>query len=150
MPDKTKLSRHESRELAYKLIFAFDFNREENPEDLYNTYIEESGELSSEISHELFAGTAGNIEKIDIIIQEYSPTRKVSRIAKAAVTALRLAIYEMTREENPTPAVVAINEAMELVKEYGDEKSPSFVNGVLNKFARDRGLIAETKSMKNE
>ena len=70
MPDKTKLSRHESRELAYKLIFAFDFNREENPEDLYNTYIEESGELSSEISHELFVGTAGNIEKIDIIIDD--------------------------------------------------------------------------------
>jgi len=56
----------------------------------------------------------------------------------------------MTREENPTPAVVAINEAMELVKEYGDEKSPSFVNGVLNKFARDRGLIAETKTRENE
>ena len=54
-------------------------------------------------------------------------------------SVLRMALYEMTVCE--VPAKAEINEALELIKKYDEDSAPSFVNGILNRIARDRGLI---------
>ena len=72
------------------------------------------------------------IEEIDAKINEVSEGWKTGRMGKVDLTLIRLAVYEMLYEED-VPAKVAINEAVELAKQYGTDNSPSFVNGVLAK-----------------
>ena len=60
-------------------------------------------------------------------------------MSTATRTVLRLAVYELTETE--TPPKVVINEAVEIIKLYDEDSAPSFVNGILNRIARERGLI---------
>ena len=59
---------------------------------------------------------------------------KTTRMGKVDLTIIRLAVYEMKYEED-IPVKVAINEAVELAKQYGTDDSPAFVNGILAKLA---------------
>lgn len=68
--------------------------------------------------------------KIDPIIEESAPQFPISKISKIDVAILRLAIYELLFEKKE-PQKVIIDEAIELAKEYGADKSASFINGVL-------------------
>ena len=72
------------------------------------------------------------LEEIDAKINEVSEGWKTGRMGKVDLTLIRLAVSEMLYEED-VPAKVAINEAVELAKQYGTDNSPSFVNGVLAK-----------------
>lgn len=72
------------------------------------------------------------LEEIDAKINEVSEGWKTGRMGKVDLTLIRLAVHEMLYEED-VPAKVAINEAVELAKQYGTDNSPSFVNGVLAK-----------------
>ena len=62
----------------------------------------------------------------------------MSRVTKSV---LRLAVYETTFTD--TPPKVLINEAVELAKKYGEDKADKFINGILNSFARDEGLLSD-------
>ena len=75
-----------------------------------------------------------HLEEIDAIIDSSAQNWKTSRMAKVELTLIRLAVYEIRYEED-IPTGVAINEAVELAKSYGEENSPAFVNGVLARIA---------------
>ena len=99
------------------------------------TYIFEKVEKISslmEYCHTALEKTSLQIEEIDAKINEVSEGWKTGRMGKVDLTLIRLAVYEMLYEED-VPAKVAINEAVELAKQYGTDNSPSFVNGVLAK-----------------
>jgi N utilization substance protein B len=83
------------------------------------------------------AAVTGNLTEIDEIIQDASEHWKIRRIAKVDLAILRLAAAEMLypQAKNPIPRKVSINEAVELAKKFGGDKSPAFVNGVLGKIA---------------
>ena len=83
-----------------------------------------------------YHAVAEHLEEIDQKIEEKSNGWSLKRLAKADITALRLAIYEIRYDED-VPAGVAVNEAVELAKLYGTDKSPAFVNGVLGSVVRD-------------
>lgn len=70
------------------------------------------------------------ITEIDPIIEESAPQFPIDKISKIDVAILRLAVYELMFEKKE-PKKVIIDEAVELAKEYGGDKSPSFINGVL-------------------
>ena len=74
------------------------------------------------------------IPELDAAINEKTTGWKTTRMGKVDLTLLRLAVYEILKEEE-VPTKVAINEAVELAKIYGTDDSKSFVNGVLAKFA---------------
>ena len=73
---------------------------------------------------------------IDEKISEASKGWKLNRIAKAELAILRLAVYEALYDDD-IPVPVAINEAVELAKDYGQDESYSFVNGVLSTICKD-------------
>ena len=75
-----------------------------------------------------------HLKEIDEIIDGSAQNWKTSRMAKVELTLIRLAVYEIRFEEE-IPTGVAINEAVELAKAYGEENSASFVNGVLARIA---------------
>ncbi len=72
------------------------------------------------------------LEEIDAKINEVSEGWKTGRMGKVDLALIRLAVYEMLYDED-VPAKVAINEAVELAKQYGTDNSPAFVNGILAK-----------------
>ena len=73
------------------------------------------------------------LEEIDGQINEKAEKWTTSRMGKVDLTLIRLAVYEILFDDS-VPAGVAINEAVELAKKFGQDASPSFVNGILAKF----------------
>ncbi len=74
-----------------------------------------------------------NLDRIDAALNDRVEGWETSRMGKVDLTILRLAVYEILYDEE-IPTGVAINEAVELAKKFGQDSSSSFVNGVLAKF----------------
>jgi len=92
-----------------------------------------------------FHGVAAHVEELDSMINDKSTGWKVGRLPKADLTVLRLAVYEIMFDEN-VPDNVAVNEAVELAKQYCGDSSPRYINGVLAAVVRERSNTdAETQ-----
>lgn len=130
------MSRKEARESTMKLLFEINYKLNEAEETL-DTFFEDNklNENDSEYITNVVKGTVINIESIDQIISAHSRGWKLSRLAKVDLTVLRLAIYELKFTD--TPKSVIINEAVDLAKKYGTDKSGSFINGVLANIVKE-------------
>ena len=129
------MKRTEQREHIFKMLFGVEFNAgEDMPEqlELYFGQLEGAGEKDLDYIREKVQKIASKVEEIDALINEHTTRWKTSRMNKVDLTILRLAVYEMSRDED-VPTGVAIDEAVELAKKYSSEDGPSFVNGVLAK-----------------
>lgn len=145
--------RRQIRETAFRILFVLNFCPADQMQDQLNFYFTDHTELEiddlteeedqkavirldqaswTEITAKCL-GAAGHLPEIDRIIEESSEGWKLSRLTKVDLTLLRLAVYEMKFEN--LPSGIAINEAVELAKRYGTDKSPAFVNGVLAKIS---------------
>lgn len=129
------MNRKKSREIAMELLFGMTLSKNTLKETI-ETFIEDYEMNLSIIDLEYIKGILAkveeNIEVIDKKIEETLTNWKIDRISKVNLSILRLAIGEMLYLDD-VPEKVAINEAIELTKKYSDEKSVSFVNGVLDK-----------------
>ncbi|MCI9646202.1 MAG: transcription antitermination factor NusB [Lachnospiraceae bacterium] len=129
------MSRREIREQVFKLLFRADFHeREEMPQQM-QFFFEELGQEENKDSiyiQEKCERILARIEELDAMVNQVAQGWKTTRMGKADLTLIRLAVHEMKFEED-VPEGVAINEAVELAKTYGSDDSPSFVNGVLAK-----------------
>ena len=129
------MSRREIREQVFKLLFRADFHeREEMPQQM-QFFFEELGQEENKDSiyiQEKCERILARIEELDAMVNQVAQGWKTTRMGKADLTLIRLAVHEMKFEED-APEGVAINEAVELAKTYGSDDSPSFVNGVLAK-----------------
>lgn len=88
------------------------------------------------LTRELAEGVDHHREELDEVIADHAKGWTVDRIAPLDMNVMRTALYEM--EFTDTPAEVAINEAVELAKEYCGADAPGFVNGILGAVARER------------
>jgi len=88
-----------------------------------------------EFARALVAGVWDKRDELDKTITDFSQHWKLARIARVELTILRVALYEMLYLDD-IPLKVAINEAVELAKRYGDDNSKNFVNGILDAVAR--------------
>lgn len=114
--------RHQRRIEAVETIFAYSFNH---------------SKFKPPHSSDLFEGVVRNLSSIDSIIEKHAPKFPIDRISKIDLAILRLAVYEL--EIQPVePKKVVINEAIELAKELGGDKSHLFINGVLGKFITNK------------
>ncbi len=132
------MSRREMREQLFKLLFRVEFNSREElaQQEAFFFEDEENGsgqEENAQIS-EKFNKIIEKLENIDQSLNEKVQGWDTGRMGKVDLTILRLAVYEITFDEE-IPTSVAINEAVELAKKFGQDSSPAFVNGVLAKFA---------------
>jgi N utilization substance protein B len=89
-----------------------------------------------EFAETLVLGVAGCREDLDARIGTHSSNWRVERMAAVDRNVLRLASWELVYTD--TPETIVIDEAIELARDFGSERSPSFVNGVLDAIARDR------------
>jgi transcription antitermination protein NusB len=98
------------------------------------------GHEARSLTRELAEGVDEHREELDDIIAAHAKGWTVDRIAPLDMNVMRAALYEM--EFMDTPAEVAINEAVELAKEYCGAEAPGFVNGILGAVVRERGAAA--------
>ncbi len=134
------MSRKLSREKAMELIFSTMLTKEsynEAIETFVDNYEGNIKEVDLEYITEVLKGVEENKDSIDNLIKENLQKWKIERISKVNLAILRLAVYEMNYVHD-VPEKVAINEALEITKRYSDEKSVSFVNGVLDKIYKNK------------
>jgi N utilization substance protein B len=123
--------RRQARVAALQTLYEVDIARHDPEEALARNA--ESLRLSPEalaFAEELLRGTLARLEEIDAAIAAAAPEWPLSQMARIDKNTLRLAIYEILYN-TAVPAKAAINEAVELAKQFGGDASSRFVNGVL-------------------
>lgn len=129
------MNRKRSREIAMELLFGMTLSKNTLEETLEN-FIEDYGmdikKIDLEYIKNILKNIQDNMEVIDGKIEDALSNWKLDRISKVNLTILRLAVGEMLFLDD-VPSKVAINEAIEITKKYSDDKSVSFINGVLDK-----------------
>ena len=124
-------TRHQSRTAVIGLLYAYDLGNENI--GMFTDDILEEGKIRNkqrEFSHSLFNGTIENLEMLDVEIEKHLTDWDYSGIGKVEKAILRLGAYEILIAK--TDKAIIINEAVELAKTLADEKSPKFINGVLD------------------
>jgi N utilization substance protein B len=146
--DKSKGSRRQGRTLAFQVIFGLGFDPQDEQGALRRAFARnpavedcESEEAVS-FASELVMGACERMAEIDKVIGKHSDHWKIGRIGKVELAILRLSLYEILHRQD-IPLKVAINEAIELAKGFGDENSRAFVNGILDSVAKavDQGRM---------
>lgn len=133
--------RHNARKIALTSIFSWLFSEPEQEKcfELSQNKLE-SKETDTKLAESIINGVRENREKIDSIIEKNAPDWPIEKIAKVDLVILRIAIFELIYKED-TPIKVIIDEAVELAKEFGNDTSSKFVNGVL-------GSVVKTEDIK--
>ena len=136
------MNRSAMREETFKMIYSMQIQKVENKEEQIELYIE-SNNINNKEAQEYIKDVAFGIEKhqenIDNQIkQNLKENWRIERISKIDLSILRLAIYEIEYKE--IPYKVAINEAVELAKKYGEDTSKNFVNGILASIVKEEKI----------
>ena len=133
------MNRSAIRENAFKLIYSLEIQKTENLEEQIELFFESNNikeEEAKKYITDVVLGIDKNKEQIlNDIEQNLKEEWKLSRISKMDLSILKLAIYEI--KYNEIPYKVAINEAVELAKKYGEDKSKNFVNGILASIVKE-------------
>ena len=130
------MSRREARTVALRSLFALDFNESQDLVDTVDFMAGESDlpKATKKDLHyalQVVTGVRNNLEAIDAEMNTLNPDWKMERMGGIDRNLLRMAAYEMLYGEEKLPPAVAINEAVELAKTYGEDHSPVFINGLL-------------------
>ena len=133
------MGRHEQREQVFRLLFREEFHSVEEMPEQIRLYLEDTelalSEKDADYIGQRVVKIQDRIPEIDKIIEENTEGWDTKRMGKVELALLRLACYEI-KFDDVIPVSVAINEAVELAKSYGQEASGSFVNGVLSKIIK--------------
>ena len=124
------MKRRIAREKALQSIFQIDMN-ETTPKDAIEYVLD--GEATDDYLEKLVEGVTEHIEEMDSILTKHLEKWTIDRLATVDRNILRVAVYEMIYCKEDVPVNVAINEALEIAKIYGDESSSKFINSVLSK-----------------
>ena len=126
--------RREARELALQMMYAIDSNSFTGLHETLQIFREEQSEISGkvrEFAEELVQGVEARREIIDEAIKACSKNWSLTRMPRVDLNVMRLAVYELMFRAD-IPKKVTINEAIEIVRRFGDKDSPAFVNGILD------------------
>lgn len=132
------LNRRSSREAVLGLIFENEFGLYDDKTELYENAVAARGIEENEYIRTLYFGILEKRGELDAYIEKYAKGRTLARISKIAKAVMRISIYEMLYIDD-IPASVSINEAVELAKQYDDDKTKAFVNGILNAVKEELG-----------
>ena len=135
-------SRHLARSIVLQSLYEWDFNRDKNLElkKVLDKNIKEFGLGLEEANfmNKLTEGVKKHKSKIDKIIEKSAPEWPLDQITIVDRNVLRIGVYELLfGDKKEVPPKVAINEAIELAKNYGGESSGRFINGVLGTIYRE-------------
>lgn len=124
-------TRHQARSAVVGLLYAYDVGND-TINDFFDDILEEQKirNKQRDFSRELFAGVISNLSTIDAELSKHLDSWDMNSIGKIEKAIMRLGAYEIIIVQ--TDKAIIINEAVELAKELADDKSPQFINGVLD------------------
>ncbi len=134
-----KMKRKIAREYAFKLIYEQGIQTDKDSCALIDDTAAAQEFEPDEYIKKTISGVFEKLDEIDALITESAKRWKAERLSHTSLSIMRLAVYEMLYVDD-VPFPVAINEAVELAKTYDDDKSPRFINGILNAVAEKAGL----------
>ncbi len=125
-------ARRKARELALQMLYQSDLSG--NAADtIVNTFedLQKSKANTREFATRIFRGTLENLPKIDEMIVAQADNWRLERMAVVDRNIIRMSVYEFLHETD-TPKLVIIDEAIEIAKKFGTQKSSQFINGILD------------------
>ena len=133
------MNRTDMRDNAFKLIYSLEIQKTENIQEQIDLYFE-SNNIKDEEAKKYITDAILGIQKnqqeiLNDIEKNLKEEWKLNRISKMDLSILKLAIYEIKFSD--IPYKVSINEAVELAKKYGEDKSKNFVNGILASIVKE-------------
>jgi len=143
MSKKTGASRRSGRELAFQFLYGLDFAPATSERELRERFEQsaataDKADASSGFAWELALGVWNNARAVDELIARCAHNWRLDRMGRIELTLLRLAVYEL-RYRADIPPRVAINEALELCGQFGEESARPFINGILDAAAKAPG-----------
>jgi len=143
MAGPKKAPRRAERSLAFQVLYSLAFTPATTIQEAAHAFrnAPDSVEMADAagdpegFAWELVEGVWTNMAQIDARLTSFSQNWRIERMGKVEITLLRLALYEIMFRTD-VPPKVAINEAIELSKQYGDDASRGFVNGILDAAAK--------------
>jgi len=135
-------ARRKARELALQMLYQHDVSG--NPPDTVIATFEDlqnSKANTREFATRVFKGTVQNMEKIDEMVQAQAENWRLSRMAVVDRNIIRMSVYEFLHEGD-TPKLVIIDEAIEIAKKFGTQKSSQFINGILDGILKKYNLAS--------
>lgn len=146
------MNRHYARSIALQSIYEADFRASNASKEIYKRHLENIGEDMAaenvEFALKLIEKLQATVGDIDDMIKKSAPDWPLDQIATIDRNILRLSICELLYFD--TPPKVVINEAVELAKTFGSEKTSKFINGVLGTIYRTSNKYkAEDEKGKN-
>ena len=141
------MTRTETRELTFELLYSLEIQKNEKSEyseqiEMFLNEQEINQEKAKTYINQTILGINENEEEIlKLISQNLKEKWDISRITKVNTPLLKLATYEIVYAKLPYKVVV--NEVVEIAKKYGDENSPSFINGILANIIKQTGITNE-------
>lgn len=138
-------NRRKSRELALQILYQIDVSHD-NTRDALDLFWQnfKGMEISMEFTEKLVEGVCAHKEEIDKLIEESSKNWKLNRMSKVDKSILRLASFELFYCKD-VPVKVILNEAIDLGKKFGSEKSGSFINGILDRISA--GIVKDKNGL---
>lgn len=131
-----KVSRHKQRIWVLQILYGLDIRNKLDIEDAqksYKLFLEDKEVINEDLyAEDLLFGVITELEILDAQINQVAIDWTVNRMSAVDRNILRIAVYEI---QNDIPPGVAINEAVKIAKKFADDSSPSFINGILAKFA---------------
>ena len=141
------MQRSAMRELAFKLIYGIEVQKKLD-EDYLELFFESNNVVKDDVKKYLTEIKEGiekyNVEIEELINHNLKSNWSFNRISKVNLSLIKIAIFEMLYLN--LPYKVAINEVVELAKQYSDEQAPIFINGILASIVKEKGLEEEKKS----
>ncbi|EEW52965.1 transcription antitermination factor NusB [Limosilactobacillus antri] len=134
------LTRHALREEAFQVLFALQTNPEADLATIYRSIPHHDERALPDYVRQLATGVSERQADLDEQISGLLASDwTIDRLAKADLIILRLALYELQYVDE-VPTAVAINEALELAKEFSSDQSRKFINGALGRFEKENNL----------
>lgn len=130
------MTRRQSREQAFVLMFEKSFRNDEKMEDIIAAALESELLEKDEYSFLVTDTAEKYLDKIDEQILKYCRGWTISRMPKVSLAIMRVAVAEMLFIES-VPVNVSISEAVEISKIYGEKNDSSFINGILSSIAKE-------------
>jgi transcription antitermination protein NusB len=136
-------ARRKARELALQMLFQHDMSGN-GPDEIIVRFedLQKSKENTRDFATKIFRGTVEHIVDIDEMIQQQAENWRLTRMAAVDRNIIRMSVYEFLHE-NDTPKLVIIDEAIEIAKKYGTQKSPQFINGILDGILKRYNLASD-------
>lgn len=135
------MQRTAMRELAFKLVYGIEVQKETTEEqlDLFLDENEITDEKVKTYLKDIKDGLAEHKDEIDsLIANNLKENWSLNRISKINLSLIKIAIFEMVYQK--LPYKVAINEVVELAKKYADDSAPVFINGILASIVKEKNL----------